>query len=163
MESRWETIYSSTYLSISTTPSTCRCSALSAGLQSQVYGYVSMSSLAELLQNCSSFQFQLNGQGVACLDVCTIGLTRTSEYVTILLTCGCTTWLNKLKIIVRAALWLLSSCSSRRQVLLVWHWRRPGTAPREIKYLSFWTAMAVAPEHKMFISLNYEVFPEVNF
>lgn len=86
-----ESIYSSTYLSISTTPSTCRCSALSAGLQSQVYGYVSMPSLAELLQNCSSFQFQLNGQGVACLDVCTIGLTRTSEYVTILLTCGCTT------------------------------------------------------------------------
>lgn len=83
--------------------------------QSQVYGCLSMSRLTELLQNCPGSNSQLNWQGMACLYLCTMGLTRTSEYVTILLTCRSSTWLNELKIIIRAAGWPLFSCWSREE------------------------------------------------
>lgn len=74
---------------------------------------ISMPGLAEMFPNCSSFNLQLKWQGMACLYICKIGLTRTSENVTILLTCGCSTWLNKLKIVVRATLWQLFNCCFR--------------------------------------------------
>lgn len=56
------------------------------------------SQAAQLPHARATLNFQGHWQGTACPYICPVGPTRTSEYATVLLTCGCAARLNELRL-----------------------------------------------------------------
>lgn len=117
------------------------------------------SQAAQLPHARATLNFQGHWQGTACPYICPVGPTRTSEYATVLLTCGCAARLNELRLQSGQSPRHLFSCC-RKPALAEWQtlqgtWHR---APR-IKVLR-WSGMVrtVAPDWRYSFSLNYAVF-----